>query len=264
LSRPHQKNFSVQGIIISRKNFFETDKIISILSKERGIIRCIVRGARKPSSKLSGSTELFVYGDFFLAKGKNLDVLTSAKPQEYFEGETNNLERVSHFFLMSESLDKLMPHEIPNEKIYNETLSFFKISEKNSENPSLVYECIYKNLITLGYGLLLDVCAKCHKKTKNLESSFLSLSAGGLLCEECAEKDDFQTRLSPQAIKLLKFIEGNNIDRYSKVQFQENIGTELAGVITDYLNYIYQREMKSPKFVKEIRQLQKNSRRSKI
>lgn len=264
MSRQHQKNFSVQGIIISRKNFFEADKIIGILSRERGIIRCVVKGARKSSSKLSGVTELFIYGDFFLAKGKNLDVLTSAKTRAYFGGEVNNLEKVSHLFLISDVLDKIMPHEVPNEEIYAETLSFFRMSEKNDRNPALVYECIYKNLITLGYGLLLSACAKCHKKTDILKDNFLSLSAGGVLCRECLEEDSFTIQVAPQTVKLLKYIEKNNIDKYSKVKFEEKIGTELAGVITSYLNFIYQKEMKSPKFVKEIRQLQKDSGSSKI
>ncbi len=263
MDKQTRKNYHVQGIIINKRNFFEADKIINILTKEKGIIGCVVKGARKSTSKLSGVTELFIYGDFFLAKGKKLDILTGSAPREYFKETTSSLDGLSHFFLISEVINKLLPYEVPNKKIFKETLDFFKMADTKTDAP-LVYECIYKNLILLGYGLSLENCPKCHNEIELSKENILDLSAGGVLCENCQNEDTPTLKVSQQTLKLLWYIAENNIDKYSKVTFDKKTGEELIKTITIYLNYVYQREMETPKFIKAVKELQKSSKGSKI
>jgi len=45
------------GIIIRGRDFFEADKILTILTGKRGKIRAIAKGIRKPTAKLAGNLE---------------------------------------------------------------------------------------------------------------------------------------------------------------------------------------------------------------
>ena len=255
MGRLTSKSFKVTGIVIGKRNFFESDKIIEILTLEKGKIRCVVKGARKPTSKLAGGTELFTYGVFSLANGKNLDILTSATPKNHFQKASGNLKDVSQLFLVSEALGKLIPQEVPNETIFNETLEVFK-SVNDNHKPYIIYEYLYKLIVLLGYGLSLDVCARCHTDITTLGAkNTISINLGGLLCEKCQTDYHSSRTFSEGSIKLLKYIENYPIDEYVKITFADDLGEELKRLINLYLNFIYQHELKSPRFIKSIEAL---------
>ena len=47
------------GIVLSRVNYGEADRIIKLLTPEAGKLSLMARGVRKPKSKLAGGIELF-------------------------------------------------------------------------------------------------------------------------------------------------------------------------------------------------------------
>lgn len=254
MSSISSKHYNEEGIIIAKRNFLESDKMLDIFTLEKGRINVLVKGARRGTSKLAGSTEIFIYGFFGFVKGKKNDILISAKPVRYFRRGQGDLDKLSHFFLVSEILSKLLPPEVPNKNIFEETLEFFKrTSSKN--NPSLVYEYIYKLTILLGYGLSLETCPKCHKKSGS--SLFLSLEAGGVVCKDCSAKENVR-KVSKDTLKLLRYIEKNTILDYSRVTFGKETEEELTSLVNGYLDSIYQREIKSKKFIKAVERLKQS------
>jgi len=223
---------------------------------EKGKIRAIVKSARKPKSKLAGVTEIFTHGEFTLAKGKNLDIVMAVTPLDYFQKAAGDLNKISLLFFISETLEKLLPREVPNEKIFEETLGVFRVINR-TDKAYVAYEYLYKLVVLLGYGLSLLVCSKCHKKTESLseKNNALNLASGGILCKKCSSGSADSTNLSASTIKLLKYIETHDFPDYSKVKFNDNAQKEIAGLVTSYLNHIYQKELKSPGFIKSIKAL---------
>ena len=57
------------GLIIRDLNVGEDDRIVTILTRSRGVVRASARGARRVKSRLSTATRLFCYSDFTLFKG---------------------------------------------------------------------------------------------------------------------------------------------------------------------------------------------------
>ena len=70
-------NYQTQGVILRRKNFFETDKMLWVYTRDRGNIKVIAKGARKTLSKLSGHVELFYLNNFQIVEGKNIDIVSN-------------------------------------------------------------------------------------------------------------------------------------------------------------------------------------------
>ena len=56
----------VEGFIIKETPYGETSKIINVLTKEKGLIGIIAKGAKTMKSKLRASTGAFTYGIFNL------------------------------------------------------------------------------------------------------------------------------------------------------------------------------------------------------
>lgn len=256
MTKLSSKSFQTEGIVIGKKNFFEADRIVEILTLEKGKIRAVVKGARRPKSKLAGSTELFTHGYFTFARGKNLDIVTAVTPMDYFQKATGDLRKVSWLFLISETLEKLMPREVPNEKMFKETLSVFRVINR-TDKPHVVYEYLYKMVVLLGYGLSVSICSRCHEKVDDLhdKDNIVSLDSGGILCKKCSPNSSQTLKISGNTIKLLTYIENHELDTYSKITFEEDISNELTETISLYLNHIYQREFKSHKFIKDVKAL---------
>lgn len=253
MTRLVSKSFRVEGIIIAKKNSFEADRVIDILTKEKGRIKAVVRGARKSKSKLAGSSELFIYGHFSLAKGKSLDVLTAATPIAHYEEASNNLSSVSLLFLISEVLTKLLPREVPNEKIFEETKLIFESINKGAKD-SLAYEYLYKLVVLLGYGPELSNCTKCQSQVSKEDTFYFEIFSGGVVCQKCTLGQS-RLEISKNTLKLLKYIENTDFPKYSKVSFDEKVSAQIQELVNGYLNFIYQRELKSPKFISNVKAL---------
>ncbi len=57
-----------EGIVIRTIDYGETNKIVTIFTREWGKVAAMARGAKKPSSRLSSVTQIFTYGVYLVQK----------------------------------------------------------------------------------------------------------------------------------------------------------------------------------------------------
>jgi DNA repair protein RecO (recombination protein O) len=74
------KTIATKAIVLSRINYGEADKILTLLTSEQGKVSVIAKGVRKPKSKLAGGAELFSVSDIsYIDTPKELKTLISAR-----------------------------------------------------------------------------------------------------------------------------------------------------------------------------------------
>ena len=56
----------------------ESDRVLTVLTREFGLIRAVAPGVRKQRSTIGGRSELFVVNELLIAKGRSLDKITQA------------------------------------------------------------------------------------------------------------------------------------------------------------------------------------------
>ena len=82
------QNLRVSAIVLRRVNYGEADRILTVLTRENGILSVIARGVRREKSRLAGGIELFAICDLALAKSdKNAGeiwTLTGSKLNKFF------------------------------------------------------------------------------------------------------------------------------------------------------------------------------------
>src|SRR5580765_2280386 len=71
---------ATQGIILTRTDYAEADRIITFLTPDHGKLKAIAKGVRKAGAKLAGAVELFGISDisFVIGRGE-ISTLTSAR-----------------------------------------------------------------------------------------------------------------------------------------------------------------------------------------
>ncbi|MEO0867194.1 MAG: DNA repair protein RecO [Cyanobacteria bacterium J06642_11] len=89
------RTYKATGINLKAAPMGENDRLITILTKEYGLLRAIAPGARKHKSRLGGRSGLFVVNELMLSKGKSLDKMIQAQTQQSFPGLSRDLARLT-------------------------------------------------------------------------------------------------------------------------------------------------------------------------
>ncbi|MEM8612760.1 MAG: DNA repair protein RecO [Cyanobacteria bacterium P01_H01_bin.105] len=89
------RTYKATGINLKAAPMGETDRLMTILTKEHGLLRAIAPGARKHKSRLGGRSGLFVVNELMLSKGKSLDKMIQAQTQQSFPGLSRELARLT-------------------------------------------------------------------------------------------------------------------------------------------------------------------------
>jgi DNA repair protein RecO (recombination protein O) len=89
------KQFLTKGIVLSRTDYGEADRIITVLTPEQGKLRLMARGVRKAKSKLAGGIELFSISDLtYLAGRGEIGTLVSSRLDNHYVNIVKDIERV--------------------------------------------------------------------------------------------------------------------------------------------------------------------------
>ncbi|MEA2057765.1 MAG: DNA repair protein RecO, partial [Actinomycetota bacterium] len=83
-----------QGIVLRSYPFGEADRVVVLLSANRGKIRTVAKGVRRTKSKFGGRLEPFTHVDLVTYEGRNLDTITQVSIIEAFPHLRGDLDRV--------------------------------------------------------------------------------------------------------------------------------------------------------------------------
>lgn len=145
------KKYSTEGIVLSRINHSEADRIVTILTKDRGKVRVIAKGIRKIKSRKRGHLEVFNQIKFSAVNVHDMDLITEAELIESHAELKKDLVKVSVAYYLSEIIAKLIQTDEKNEFLY------YFLAEKLHELNTVTalktfrYECARELLVRLGF-----------------------------------------------------------------------------------------------------------------
>jgi DNA repair protein RecO (recombination protein O) len=87
--------YKATGINLKAMPLGESDRLLTVLTRELGLIRVVAPGARKHQSSLRGRSGLFVLNELLIAKGRNLDKIIQADSLESYPGLSQDLRKLT-------------------------------------------------------------------------------------------------------------------------------------------------------------------------
>lgn len=146
------RTYKTEGIILKRINFGEADRLLTIYTKHLGKISALAKGVRRVTSRKGGNVEVFNQVSLFLAKGKNLDLVTEAQVINAFKIWRQDLKKVGLAYYFCELVDKLTPSRQANQAVFSLLRDFLeKIGRQ--EGWGIVREFEEVLLKELGFGV---------------------------------------------------------------------------------------------------------------
>lgn len=89
------QTYKATGINLKAAPLGESDRVLTILTPEYGLIQAVAAGARKPTSKLGGRSGLFVVNQLVISKGRSLDRITQAEIIHSYPSLSRDLGRLT-------------------------------------------------------------------------------------------------------------------------------------------------------------------------
>ena len=199
-------NFVTDAINLKAYNLSEADKIIVMYSKDKGLIRGVAKGVKKPKSKLGARMDLLVANKLMLYKGKNMDTICQAEALNTFHKIRQNMDKIFYSMYISEVVNNFGVEEDPCSKEVYELLykALEKISEAGDKVSMLIAVLKFqlKMMQISGFGVELETCLCCGVHVKDLKMYF-SDKMGGIICARCNENLGCKTVIHHKIVEFL-------------------------------------------------------------
>lgn len=140
--------YKTEAISLKTAPFAEADKMVTLFTKERGKVRAIAKGARKIPSRLCGRVETLTYGDYFIAKGRSLDIISQCQVIETFQGIRDQESPLLSALFIIKLVNSGTVDGQRHPELFDLTLRFLH-RLKTGENPRLVAKQFVKEFVLL-------------------------------------------------------------------------------------------------------------------
>ena len=176
-----------EAIVLRTHKLGEADRIITLLTRQRGRVRAVARGVRKTSSRWGSRLEPFTHVDLQLAEGRTLDVVTQAETLTAFSSRLGqDYARYTSGTVMLETADRLVPEEHePATQQFLLLVGGLRAMTAGEQGPAQVLDSyLLRSLAVAGYAPSFEHCARCGDAPPDDPGAhrWFSPAGGGVLC----------------------------------------------------------------------------------
>ena len=241
------------GLIIKEKLVSENDKLVTILTRNFGIVRAFARGVKNLKNKNFSSTQLLCYSDFIIFKGRNKYIINESYNKHSFWNLRCNVEKLA----LAQYFCDLILNLIAEEQRHTEDIlrlilnSLYYLSEEKIAYKLLKSIFEMRILSMSGYMPNLIYCSNCKDSA---EKNFYFVPAvHGIVCAKCIKDyNSAKFKLAESVLYALRhsvYSEFNKMFAFSlKLERQE----ELSAITESYLLKCLEKNLKTLDFYKQI------------
>jgi DNA repair protein RecO (recombination protein O) len=152
--------YKATGINLKSMPLGESDRLLTILTREFGLVRAVAPGTRKPQSKLGGRSSLFVINSLLMSKGRTLDKLLQAETLESFPGLSRDLGKLTAAQYLAELVVLQALGDQPQEELFTLLNEHLKRLEQSPRSAVLAYltHAIFQLLMLAGIAPQVESC----------------------------------------------------------------------------------------------------------
>ena len=182
------KNYSTNAINLTSYDFSENDKIIVMYSKDKGIIRSVAKGVKRPKSKLGARMDSLVANTLQFSRGRNLDTVCQAQTINSFKNIREDILKLMCSSYISEIVANFgLENDPSSAETYNLLYTALKkISASVTKKDILLSAIKFQLKMMLISGIIpeFDTCLECGERIVD-EDMYFSKERCGVFCKTC-------------------------------------------------------------------------------
>ena len=178
----------IKGLITREIRYKDNDKLLTVVTAERGRLTVRARGVMRLRSPLASACQLYAYSDFTLFENKGRLTVNAAEPAELFMGLRTDAQKLALAAYIADIAEKISDSDAENGELLRLTLnSLYALSER-AEPLELVRAAFEMRAAKVaGYEPQLDACLRCGNPP---EAPYISPALGGVCCRNCLTAEE--------------------------------------------------------------------------
>jgi len=174
-----------RAVVLRQHKLGEADRIVTLLTREHGLVRAVAKGVRRTRSKFGAKLEPFSHIDVQLHPGRNLDIVTQVVALDAFATDiVSDYGRYTTACAILETAERLAGEErAPLPALQQLTVGALRAVADSTRPRELVLDAyLLRAMGVAGWAPALTECARC--ATPGPHRAF-HVAAGGSVCLHC-------------------------------------------------------------------------------
>lgn len=193
---------NTDALVLKISDSGENDRIVTLLTRDYGVIRAFANGSKKVKNPLHSKTQSLCYCNFSIYKSRDSYVIDEAKDIELFFGLRDNIGKISlaqYFCELEMELVQEMEESDPHLRIILNALHLLEKEKRSEELLKAAFEI--KLLCLAGYMPSVYGCSRCGREES--DCWYFSPAQGEVTCSSCSGNG---IRITPGVKTAMDFI----------------------------------------------------------
>lgn len=193
-----------QGMVLREVDYQDADKILDVLSRDRGMLTVRARGVRSARSPLKSACQLLTLSEFTLLEKRGKLTVTEAEPLEQFRPIREDIELLALGSYFAQATGAVAQEDAPNPELLS-LLSNTLFALGQLRRPRKLVKAAFELRLACyaGFTPELGVCPVCGSQAPDR----FDLSQGAVFCADCrAGEPGIRMPLTPGMLMALRYI----------------------------------------------------------
>lgn len=177
---------TTKGLVIREQTIGESDRLVTLLTADWGLVRAFVRGAKQTKSRLASSTSLFAYSEFSLYRGRDAFVVDNATPIEVFFDLRKDIVKLALAQYFAQLSFELAAEEQPAAEMLSVILNSLHLLCNSDKDLRIIKSTVELRLLSLG-GYMPNILACANCSTYETDLMYFDTMDGCIYCENCGK-----------------------------------------------------------------------------
>lgn len=228
-----ETRFTVEGLVIKERNVGESDRLVTLFTRELGLIRAFAAGAKNIKSKKAAATSMLTYSSFTILKKKDTYRIYEATPISQFFKIGTDIEVLALSQYFCELCYRFGEENSPEEELLRLVLNSLHFLTKANRYPPLIKAITeMRTAVICGYSPNLIACEECGIFEDNI--MYFDVLQGNILCDKCVKiKNGFM--LDKTMLSALRHIVYSDFNKLYSFSVPDDQAVRLSSITEAYI-----------------------------
>lgn len=241
-----------EGLVIREQTIGESDRLITMLTKDEGVVRAFARRAKSLKDSKQSGTALLCYSRFNLYKGRDKYVVNDAFPIDTFFGLRGDIAGLALAQYFCDLAFELVPSGIDAGESLRLVLNALSFLSGGGKDPKILKPIVELRMLSVsGYMPDLVCCRVCG--AYEADPMLFFADEGSIRCERCSAGSAKNTvALSPAALKAMRHIIYSDFERIFSFSLTSGALHQLSAASEAYTVSTLQKRPKTLDFYRSL------------